>query len=1307
MNQPSVILSQNLIQITEGGTTTTYTARLNRAPSANVTLTLNAGNQLSVDQTTLTFTPANWNVDQTISVTAVDDTIGEGPHRGTITTTVSSTDANYNGLTVPSVVAQITDNDLSVKDPTFQVPRTNPFGLTNPGIYTVPAFVDIDADGDLDAFVSNSQGNTLFYLNTGSTSAAAFAAPSTNPFGLTHVGSFATPTFVDIDGDGDLDAFVGERFGSTLFYHNTGSTTAPTFAAPSTNPFGLTDVGYSAAPTFVDIDGDGDLDAFVGESDETDGSLLFYRNTGSVSAPAFAAPSTNPFGLTNLGTYVASTFVDIDADGDLDAFVGNHDGNTLFYRNTGSVSSPTFVFQSTNPFGLTDVGFYAKTTLVDIDSDGDLDAFVGNSVGNIQFFLNQPGVTLSPSLIQVTEGGTTATYTVKLASAPSANVTLTLNAGSQLSIDQTTLTFTPANWNVDQTITVTAVDDTIGEGPHGGTITTTVSSTDANYNGLTVASVVAQITDNDLPVTDPTLQAPSTNPFGLTNVVLYAAPTFVDIDADGDLDAFVGNNAGDTLFYQNTGSVSAPAFATPSNTPFGLTNVGISAAPAFVDIDGDGDLDAFVSNEAGDTLFYRNTGSATVPAFAAPSTNPFGLSDVGGYGIPTLVDIDGDGDLDAFVGNNAGDTLFYQNTGSVSAPAFAAPSTNPFGLSDVGTYAAPTLVDIDGDGDLDALLGDQSGNTLLYLNTGSVSAPAFATPSTNPFGLTDAGDYVRPTFVDLDGDSDLDAFVGNKNGDMLFFLNQQNQVPTAVTLDNQVTTIAENSDTTTRIKVADITITDDALGTETIVLSGADASSFEVEGSVLYLKAGTTLDFETKTSYAVTVEVDDNTVGATPDVTANFTLSVTDVDETIPNAAPTIVSPTDFDVEVAENSTTVILDLEVDDPENQAITFALVGVDAALFTLSNQGVLTFNQAPNFELPADQGGDNVYTLEVQVSDGTNTVNQAVTVTVSDVNEAPTLNLVNPVTTLGQETDTSTRIKVADISISNDALGSNTTSLSGADADLFEIVGTELYLKAGTVLDFQTNPQLDVLIAVDDASVGNTPDSTAALTIAVEGEVALIPEGEVVDAELNTVELVFDPTGNGNVNLDSDRASASTEVQNVRNGTEAVFDNLIGLYEVVNPQGGIDLDGNGSVDLNPGDTGYALAALTSPARVENFTLRAGASLTTAQRVGQTGDVLLEGGKFYSPFVIANGGAIGVEGFITAEKAETDGIFNDAAKTVTDLVAYFSFVVANPDGVAHLRSYGNGVFGFEDLPSNLPGISDKDFNDAVFAFNFTAAV
>jgi Ca2+-binding RTX toxin-like protein len=292
-------------------------------------------------------------------------------------------------------------------DPTFSNSVTNPFGLTDVGFAAGLTFADIDGDGDLDAFVGNAEGDTLFYRNTGSASNPVFAAPTTNDFGLTNVGLFAAPTFADIDGDGDLDAFVGELFGNTLFYRNTGSATNPVFAAPTTNPFGLTNVGYDPKPTLVDIDGDGDLDAFVGNAD---GDTLFYRNTGSASNLVFAAPTTNDFGLTNVGLDASPTFADIDDDGDLDAFVGELFGNTLFYRNTGSASNPVFAAPTTNNFGLTDVGYLAMPTLADIDGDGDLDAFVGNIGGNTVFFENQSAPANLPP-VAVDDSATTAKNT--------------------------------------------------------------------------------------------------------------------------------------------------------------------------------------------------------------------------------------------------------------------------------------------------------------------------------------------------------------------------------------------------------------------------------------------------------------------------------------------------------------------------------------------------------------------------------------------------------------------------------------------------------------------------------------------------------------------------------------------------------------------------------------------------------------------------------------------------------------------------------------------------------------------------------
>ena len=138
---------------------------------------------------------------------------------------------------------------------------------------------------------------------------------------------------------------------------------------------------------------------------------------------------------------------------------------------------------------------------------------------------------------------------------------------------------------------------------------------------------------------------------------------------------------------------------------------------------------------------------------------------------PELADIDGDGDLDLFAGDVYGQSHFRRNTGTATSPAFASPSTNPFGLTAAYGLAAPALTDLDRDGDLDLLVGESYGNLQYYENTGSATSPAFTTPRTNPFGLAAVYDLAFPDFSDIDDDGDMDLFVGEYYGDIIFFRN--------------------------------------------------------------------------------------------------------------------------------------------------------------------------------------------------------------------------------------------------------------------------------------------------------------------------------------------------------------------------------------------------------------------------------------------------------------------------------------------------------------------------------------------------------
>ena len=128
----------------------------------------------------------------------------------------------------------------------------------------------------------------------------------------------------------------------------------------------------------------------------------------------------------------------------------------------------------------------------------------------------------------------------------------------------------------------------------------------------------------------------------------------------------------------------------------------------------------------------------------------------------------------------------------------------------------------------------------------------------------------------------------------------------------------------------------------------------------------------------------------------------------------------------------------------------------------------------------------------------------------------MSLTNVTTTLSEATDTTSAIEVAEIVITDDALGTNTLALSGTHAALFEIIGSDLYLKAGTVLDHETLPQLNVTVEVDDAEVGSTPDDSSPLSItitAVNGapvvSIAGIPAGPVEGTEINLTADVSDP------------------------------------------------------------------------------------------------------------------------------------------------------------------------------------------------------
>ena len=249
------------------------------------------------------------------------------------------------------------------------------------------------------------------------------------------------------------------------------------------------------------------------------------------------------------------------------------------------------------------------------------------------------------------------------------------------------------------------------------------------------------------------------------------------------------------------------------------------------------------------------------------------------------------------------------------------------------------------------------------------------------------------------------------------------------------------------------------------------------------------------------------------------------------NGSPWITSAAS--VSVAENQLTVTT-VTASDPENDPRTFAITsGADEGLFTInSSTGELQFKVAPNYEVPSDAGADNVYNVTIAASDGNGGIgSQAVTITVTDVNEPPSMIINQTVNSLPENTSTTSAITIATINIIDDALGTNTLALTGADAARFQVIGNSLRLKAGTVLDFEIQTSYTVNVELRDATLSAAPFSTQTVNLTItnidepptanaggpysiaEGNSLTVLAGPSVDPEGLPLTYAWDIDGNG--------------------------------------------------------------------------------------------------------------------------------------------------------------------------------------------------
>ncbi|WP_419211216.1 LamG-like jellyroll fold domain-containing protein [Maribacter sp. X9] len=643
-------VSETTLTISENAGTASFTVVLDAAPTSNVVFAISSNytNEATVDKSALTFTSANWNTPQTVTVTGVNDDIDSDD---TATITISVNDASsansFDALADKTVAITLTDDDTA----SFTVSKNTMTINEDAGTGTFTVVLDTEPTSDV-----------VFNITSSATGEATVDKAQLT-FTTSNWNTTQTVTVTGVDDAMDRD----DSATITIAVKDADSDDSFDALADKTVAITLTDddtAAFTVSETTLTIDEDAGTDSFTVVLDTEPTSDVVFNITSSATGEATVDKAQLTFTTSNWNTTQTVTVTGVDDAMDRD------DSATI------------------------------TIAVKDADSDDSFDALADKTVAITLTDDDTAAFTVSETTLTIDEDAGTDSFTVVLDTEPTSDVVfnITSSATGEATVDKAQLTFTTANWSSTQTVTVTGVDDN-ATADHTVTISIAVDdiASDDAFDPLTTKTIAVTLTNDDANFTIDEINAISIEE---NKTYSSVTPTLSGDTPFGTLTyTLEGNDASNFTINSATGVVRMVARDYENPVDANTDNVYEITIKA-TDSNGNSDTEDWTvqitnSNEiAGDT----NGDGVIGPGEIAGDTNNDGVIGPG----EIAGDTDGDGTIGS--GEIAGDT---DGDGTIGSGEIAG-DTDGDGSIGSGEIAG----DKDGDGSIGSgeVAGDADGD---------------------------------------------------------------------------------------------------------------------------------------------------------------------------------------------------------------------------------------------------------------------------------------------------------------------------------------------------------------------------------------------------------------------------------------------------------------------------------------------------------------------------------------------------------------------------------------------------------------------